>query len=150
MNIINENTKAYNVDPYLILSLIKAESNFNKYATSKKGACGLMQLMKETADETYIKINNENENINYNIYDETLNITLGTKYLSDLIKRYNGNYYIAIAAYNAGIGNVDKWLENNIIDENFDYYNIDDIPFNETKSYTRSVINNYNMYRFLY
>ena len=151
LDIIVENTKEYNVDPYLILSVIKAESKFDKNATSKKGACGLMQIMKDTANEIYAKIHNEEINNNdYDIYDETLNITIGAKYLSELIKRYNGNYYIAIVAYNAGIGNVDKWLETNIINKDFNYDNIKNIPFNETKIYTKNVINNYKIYKFLY
>ena len=150
LDIIEEHTSEFNVDPYLVLSVIKAESGFNKEATSKKGACGLMQLIDTTAKETYENLNNGEELEDGKIYDEKTNIILGTKYLSDLIKRYNGNYYIAIVAYNAGIGNVDKWIENGIINQNFDYESIKNIPFSETKKYTKNVINNYKIYKFLY
>ena len=150
IDIINQDTSSYLIDPYLILSIIKAESNFNNNATSNKGACGLMQLMENTASEIYSNLYNGEVLDKNKLYDERLNIILGTKYFSNLVKKYNGNYYIATAAYNAGIGNVDKWILNGIIDLNFDYKDIDKIPYLETKNYTKNVINNYKMYKFLY
>jgi len=65
-----------------------------------------------------------------------------------LINRYNGNYILAIAAYNAGIGNVDKWLEQGIIVE--DASNIENIPFKETNMYVRKIIRDYGIYERLY
>ena len=82
--------------------------------------------------------------------DEKINIALGTKYLSTLVKKYNGNYYLAIVAYNAGMGNVDKWLEEGIIDTNLKEYKNVDIPFSQTKDYLYKVINSYKTYRILY
>lgn len=58
--------------------------------------------------------------------------------------------YLAICAYNAGLGNVDKWIENGIVSENLDDYNENDIPFNETKRYLKNVIKTYKMYKILY
>ena len=68
-----------------------------------------------------------------NIYNENINIELGCKYLASLIQRYNGNYYIAICAYNAGIGNVNKWIDNEIIDTSLDTTQVE-LPFSETEN----------------
>ena len=97
-DLVKKEAAKNNIDPYLVMAIIKTESNFNKYAVSNKEAKGLMQLMDLTAEEMKNKIET---NININdIYDEEVNITLGCKYLSTLINKYNGNYYIAICAYN--------------------------------------------------
>ena len=133
----------YNVDPYLIYAVIKAESKFNPNAISNKDAKGLMQLLETTASEISI----------YEIldlFDVDINISLGTKYLSSLVSRYNGNYYLAICAYNAGMGNLDKWLDNGIINKNLSNHLDNNIPINETKDYLKKVINNYNSYKVLY
>lgn len=132
-----------NIDPYLILAIIKNESNFNTLATSKKDAKGLMQIMDSTAKDI-------NNNPNINLYDERINISLGCKYFTRLVNRYNGNYYIAICAYNAGLGNVDKWISEGIIKSDLDEYKNVDIPFSETKKYLNKVISTYKIYRALY
>lgn len=106
----------YNVDKYLIYAIIKVESNFNSRSTSDVEAYGLMQLLEETAKETA-------ENIEYNfedkecLFEPETNIMLGTKYFSELLERYDNNIYLALIAYNAGIGNVSNWIENGIIRE---------------------------------
>lgn len=133
----------YNVDPYLIYAVIKAESKFNPNAISNKDAKGLMQLLETTASEISIY-----ETLD--LFDVDINISLGTKYLSSLISRYNGNYYLAICAYNAGMGNLDKWLDNGIINKNLSNHLDNNIPINETKDYLKKVINNYNSYKVLY
>ena len=99
----------YNVDKYLIYAIIKAESNFDEKAVSSKGAKGLMQLMQTTAEEIAEKINIEVSE--ENILEPDININLGTKYISILIKKYE-NINLALAAYNAGSGNVDGWISN--------------------------------------
>lgn len=100
-DIVTENASENNIDPYLIMAIIKTESGFNKDATSSKEAKGLMQIKSSTANEINSKINIVNEIGEENIYDEKVNIALGCKYLSYLIDKYNGNYYLAICAYNA-------------------------------------------------
>ena len=138
------------IDPYLILSIIKVESNFNEKATSKKDAKGLMQILNSTAKEINDNLNIVDKLEDNDIYDENLNIAFGTKYLSSLIKKYNGNYYLAICAYNAGMGNVDKWLLNDIIPNNLDKYENISLPFEETKNYLKNVMRTYKIYKILY
>ncbi len=136
------------IDPYLIYALIKQESNFNNEAMSSKNAKGLMQILDSTAEETASQIDYiDSQNID--LYDSNTNICIGTKYLKSLINRYNGNIYLGICAYNAGLGNVDKWVLAADIYSN-GHVNMSNIPFEETKTYLTNILKYYQKYIDLY
>ena len=135
----------YNVDEYLIYAIIKAESNFKQDAVSHRGAKGLMQLMYSTAEDIAKRINvNLNED---NILEPDININLGTKYISMLIQKYN-NTNLALAAYNAGSGNVDGWIEKGTLKS--DGTDIENVPFTETNNYVRKILRDYEIYKNIY
>jgi len=121
-SIIQQASERFGVKTSLIKAVIHAESGFNEYATSKKGAQGLMQLMPKTQDDMDVE----------NPYEPNENIIGGTQYLSKLLGRYNNNMELALAAYNAGPENVDKY--NGIP------------PFPETKNFIKKVLVFYNRY----
>ena len=135
----------YNVDEYLIYAIIKAESNFEPNAESHRGAKGLMQLMYSTAEDISKRIGIElNED---NILEPDININLGTKYISMLIQKYN-NINLELAAYNAGSGNVDGWIEKGTLKS--DGSDIENVPFTETNNYVRKILRDYEIYKNIY
>lgn len=143
---VEKYSQEYGLDSLLVYSIIKAESNFNENATSNSNAIGLMQVMLSTAQEMGDKLEIE-EVTEEELCNPETNIRIGTKYFKILLEKYN-NYNLAIIAYNAGMGNVDKWIEQGIIDENGE--NIEDIPFPETKNYAKKILQNYRIYQELY
>lgn len=118
--IIETFSNKYNIDSDFIKAIIKQESGFNKNATSKKGAMGLMQLMPATAKSLGVK----------DAYNPWENIEGGVKLLSGLLSKYNNNQELALAAYNAGSGAVSK------------YGGIP--PYKETQNYVKSIMGAYN------
>ena len=142
---VEKYSEEYEVDKYLVYSIIKAESNFKEDSISNKGAKGLMQLMPSTAEEIAKKIEIQvDEN---NILNPEININLGTKYISGLISKYE-NIGLALAAYNAGSGNVNSWIEQGILNSNGS--NLEDIPYLETNNYVRKILRDYKIYKEIY
>lgn len=142
-------SKSNNLDPYLALAIINTESKFDENATSNKEAKGLMQITEATAEEINTVTQSTEEINSSTIYDIDVNLEIGCNYLASLIERYNGNYYVAICAYNAGIGNVNKWIDQGIITVDLDTIDVE-LPFSETTNYLKKVINNYKAYKKVY
>ena len=122
-NLISTYSEKNNLDENFVKALIKHESAFKTNATSKAGAMGLMQLMPSTAKGLGVE----------NAYDAEQNIAGGTKYLKNLLSKYDGNKEMALAAYNAGPNAVAKY--NGIP------------PYKETQSYVKNVLNTYEKYK---
>lgn len=144
--IVNEFSYKYNLDPFLVLAVIKTESNFNEEAESIKGAKGLMQIMDSTGEwiASKIGINNFSPNM---LYEPEINIEFGCWYLNNLLNEFE-DLSLALAAYNGGSGNVTKWL--NDPEYSNDGESLTYIPFKETKKYVDRVSTRYNIYKFLY
>ena len=121
--LVGSNATQMQVDPALIKAIIANESGFNANATSKVGAQGLMQLMPETAAGLGVT----------NAYDPAQNVMGGTKYIKGLLDRFGGNVRLAVAAYNAGPGAVEK------------YGGVP--PYAETQNYVQNVLASYEKYR---
>ncbi len=104
-----------------------------------------MQLMYSTAEDIAKRINIDlNEE---NILEPDININLGTKYISMLIQKYD-NINLALAAYNAGSGNVDGWIEKGTLKA--DGSDIENVPFTETNNYVRKILRDYEIYKDIY
>lgn len=119
----------HGVDPYLVAAVIQSESSWDPEASSHQGARGLMQLMPETAQDMVAKGLVDGKRYSYeNLEDPTVNIEYGCAYLSYLLTYFNGATDRAIAAYNAGMGNVDGWAKQDKLLHNA-------ITFPETQAY---------------
>jgi soluble lytic murein transglycosylase-like protein len=113
--IINEAAEKYDMDPHLIHAVMQAESAFHPYAVSRAGAEGLMQLMPELSDEMGVS----------DAFDPRDNIMGGARYLKRLLDYHDGNLDLALASYNAGPGNVER------------YGGVP--PFRETRRYVKTI-----------
>lgn len=119
LDMITKISEKHGVDDKLVKALIRQESGFNPKATSKSGAMGLMQLMPATAKGLGVQ----------DAYNPVQNVEGGVKYLKSMLNRYNGNIILALAAYNAGPGAVDK------------YSGVP--PYAETQNYVKNILANY-------
>ncbi len=142
---ITEYSQKYNIDPLLTASIVKVESDYDNDAESQQGAHGLMQILDQTARHSA-------EVVGIDYYPEKLkdidyNLNLGVGYYDYLYKYYN-NRKLALAAYNGGVGNVDKWIDEGILDK--DNPDISKIPFEETRQYVTKVESNYDVYKTFY
>jgi soluble lytic murein transglycosylase len=133
------------LDPYLVLALIRQESLFNPKARSSSDARGLMQLLPSTAERYAPDAAIPPSSID--LYDPFTNIQLGTRYLHDLTRMFGGNVFKAVAAYNAGENSVSRWNARYPGDD--DQW-VENIGFRETREYVKKVIGGMREYHLLY
>lgn len=137
----------------LINSVIRQESEFDQYAQSHAGAYGLMQLIYPTAKYVAKRLKRSIQR-EYLLINSKLNILFGSYYLSELIDKYKGSYVLALAAYNAGPSNVDKWIALYGDPRKTKDYDavvgwIEKIPYYETRGYVQNILSNLQIYRSL-
>ncbi len=130
------------LDGILVLSLIRQESAFNARAKSPAGALGLMQVMPQTA-RRFFRLRSPSQ-----LYNPSFNLEVGSHYFSRLLKTYEGDAELALAAYNAGPKRVEQWLKRYPVKDRALF--IDLIPFKETRDYVNSITRNYFWYTSLY
>ncbi len=128
------------LDPTIVLALIRQESAFNNEARSHVGARGLMQLMPSTAKRFKRSIQGNH------LEDPNVNLKIGITYLKKLMKMYDGNIVYALAAYNAGENRVDKWATELFSDDTDPLLTIEAIPYLETRNYVKLILRNIFFY----
>ena len=144
---VTRSSSQYKVDPYLVYAIIQIESNFKHKRTSNKGAMGLMQIMPETAEWVIDQAQLPPPLLDM-VEEPEVNIAIGSWYIAFLERKFHHNHFAVIAAYNAGPGNVEKWLKEGRWDGT--YRNMSDIPFGETRHYLQRVLYFYGKYREIY
>ncbi len=144
---IFESAGRYGVDPFLVAAVIHTESGFRNEAVSSEGALGLMQIMPPTASWVAEKIGYVGFDPEM-LFQPSCNIEIGAWYLNDLFGQFGDNHAVILAAYNAGRGEVARWLKEGIWDGA--EATLDRIPFSETRHFTRRALEAHRCYRKIY
>jgi len=135
------------LDPFLVASLIRQESEFNPGAVSRANALGLMQLLpsvgKHLAHDLKLRGYSQSD-----LFQPAINLQLGTRYFRHMVDHYNGQVEYALAAYNAGEQRVDEWRRDGEFKDIDEF--VESIPFTETREYVQAIMRNAMMYRLLY
>lgn len=145
---IARNAKQYGLDPLLIAAIIRVESNYRENAVSPKGALGIMQLMPDTA----AWILKQEKFGDLTVHDAgsraDAGIRLGSWYVKELSRQFDGNLPVMLAAYNAGPNRVKQWLKDKVWDGR--ETTVGSIPYGETRHYVQRVMYYYKKYQGLY
>jgi soluble lytic murein transglycosylase len=146
-NDLTRYANANGLDPYLVASLIRQESEFNPQAVSHANAWGLMQLLppvgRKLAKEVRMRHFSQEQ-----LTDPSINIQLGTRYFKQIVDSYDGQVQYALAAYNAGTDRVKTWQEQGPYRDINEF--VESIPFTETREYVQAIMRNATVYRLLY
>jgi len=145
---IKRNARHYELDPLLIAAIIRVESNYKLTAVSRKGAVGIMQIMPDTAAWILKKEDFGDITVEDAGREAHAGIALGSWYVKELNRQFNGDLVKSLAAYNAGPGKVKSWLENGVWDGG--EQTISDIPYGETRHYVQRVLYYYKKYQDIY
>lgn len=143
---IRKYSQKYGLDPYLVLAVIKVESNFMPEAVSPKKARGLMQITEKTGKWGAGQIQLTHYSVE-KLFDPEINIQIGCWYLSVLYQEFEDTDLV-LAAYNGGSGNVSQWLKDSSLSSSGK--RLDKIPFSETRNYVKKVKNSRFVYKKLY
>lgn len=147
-DVIDKYADEYQLDSALVCAVVYTESKFDANAVSQDGACGLMQVMPETGEWIAGKLGISDTYTSDMLFDPDTNVRFGCWYLNFLFTRYQGDTRKTLAAYNAGQGNVDKWLTQPECSS--DGVSLDHIPFRETRNYVKKVKAAHDIYIDLY
>lgn len=145
-DLVQHYSERYDLDPYLVLAIIKVESNFKPKAVSPKKARGLMQISEKTGRWGAEKLQ-LTDYVSEELFDPEINIYIGCWYLSVLYEEF-GDTDLVLAAYNGGSGNVTQWLKDSSLSATGK--SLDRIPFKETELYLKKVKNSCEIYKKLY
>lgn len=146
-NIVKGFSAKYNVDEFIVYSIIREESRFKKDAVSPANAVGLMQLIPATGRSTAVEVGISGYNSDM-LYVARVNIELGIAYYKKVLELFSGSVHLALASYNAGPNNAAKWVVRfpNLDMDEF----VEEIPFQETRNYVRRVLRSYGAYKAIY
>ncbi|HEX4022629.1 MAG TPA: transglycosylase SLT domain-containing protein [Acidobacteriaceae bacterium] len=142
-----QNAKSNGLDPYLVASLIRQESEFNPAVVSYANAYGLMQLLPRVGSELARNAHVRPFRTAY-LLNPAVNLRLGTVYLRQLLDEFNGQTEYALAAYNAGDDRVKSWMANGPYTDMPEF--VESIPFTQTREYVQAILRNAEIYRMLY
>lgn len=150
-DVIEREAARYGFDPLFLAAVVFVESRFDPHAVSARGARGLMQLMPETAAWAAQRLGLEPVKPD-DLFIPELNIRLGTWYLAQLRRQFNGDTVLMLAAYNGGAGNVRNWAAGAAVGDPAAALEqrLESIPFGETRRFVRRVLDAYRVYRLLY
>jgi len=135
------------LDPFLVASLVRQESEFNAGAVSHANAVGLMQLLPKTGKLVAKQENLRHFNANQ-LLTPGVNLQLGTRYFRSMVNKFGGSFEYALAAYNAGSDRVEDWLAEGKYRDPQEF--VESIPFTETREYVQAILRNASVYRQLY
>jgi soluble lytic murein transglycosylase len=143
---LKRSSTANGLDPYLVASLIRQESEFNPNAVSRANAVGLMQLLPKTGKAVAKQVNLKRYNASQ-LYTPAVNMQLGTRYFKGMVDKFGGFEY-ALAAYNAGSDRVEDWLGQGKYRDPQEF--VESIPFTETREYVQAILRNASVYKQIY
>ena len=144
---LRRQAEANSLDPYLVASLIRQESEFNPGAVSHANAYGLMQLLPQVGRGEAREAHMRHFSVD-SLLAPGVNLELGTHYFKEMVREYNGQVEYALAAYNAGSNRVDDWLQSGHYGDVAEF--VESIPFTETREYVQAIMRNARVYQRLY
>jgi soluble lytic murein transglycosylase len=144
---LKRSSAANGLDPYLVASLIRQESEFNPNAVSRANAVGLMQLLPKTG-KAVARQEKMKRYTASQLYTPAVNLQLGTRYFRGMVDKFGGSFEYALAAYNAGSDRVDDWLNQGKYRDPQEF--VESIPFTETREYVQAILRNASVYKQLY